>query len=205
MKGVASMNEVFWKLSEGDMFEFFLSLTDEEAQTFFQHYLGLRDSRLALLKRTFHETSEGKEVDLDFSPNSLVLLWRWAAKQLRRREYTDAELLHIKSLPDWFEQYHLANKPLSEDTLILLNDIAYYLGEVLIRNLPNVRWQVCKTGVERYCDENQPVLSGFMDPVDPRGSVKIAALKTLEGTSGDQALLDIYNRYVRFHGKQSPQ
>ncbi len=205
MKGVFPMNEVFWKLSDRDRFDFFLKLTDEEAQSFFQEYLRLRDHRLGLLKRTFQQTSGGKEEDLDFSPNSLVPLWRWAAKRLRRREYSEAELMHIKSLPDWFEQYHLANKPLSEETLILLNDIAYYLGEVLIHTLPNVYWQVCRTDIERYCDENQPVLTGFMDPVNPRGAVKTAALRTLEGTSPDQALLETYGRWLRFHGKQPPK
>ncbi len=189
------MNDVFWKATEREMLEFFLSLTDEEAQAFLQQYVDRSSGRLALLKQTYRETFRGKEEDLDFSPHSLIPLWRWAAKRFRRREYTEEELLQIKRMPAWFGDHHMSNKPLAEESLVLVNDIAYYLADVLIRSLPDVRWEVCKTGVARYVDENQPVLSGFRDPVNPRPAVKVAALKAIQGTSGEDALLDVYQIY----------
>jgi hypothetical protein len=191
------MNEIFWKATERERGEFFENMTDDQAQAFFDQYLRLRDERLAALNRRYWQTGGGNESDLDFSPDSLEPLWAWAAKQLRRREFTPAELEHAGSLPASIRQDY--KPPLSEDSLILINDIAYYFAEVLIRTLEGVHWQVCKTKVKRYVDRNQPVLGGFSAPgftlgINPRRQVKVLALKTLDGEAGDDALLQEYEK-----------
>lgn len=191
------MIEVFWKATEGEAFEFFQNMTDDQAQAFFDEYLRLRDERLAALNRRYWQTGGGNESDLGFSPDSLEPLWAWAAKQLRRREFTPAELEHARSLPASARQYY--KPPLSEDSLILINDIAYYFAEILIRDLEGVYWKVCKTKLKRYVDRNQPVLGGFSAPghelgVNPRTWVKGTARETLDGQAGEDALLQAYEQ-----------
>lgn len=191
------MNEIFWKATEGEAFEFFLNMSGEQAQAFFDQYLQLRDERLAALNRRYWQTGGGNESDLDFSPDSLVPLWAWAAKHLRRREFTPSELEHARSLPASARQYY--KPPLSEDSFILINDIAYYFAEILIRDLEGVHWKVCKTKLKRYVDKNQPVLGGFLaagfeDGINPREWVKGLARKTLDGEVGEDALLQAYEK-----------
>jgi hypothetical protein len=200
------MNEVLWKATDREQFEFFLNMTDDQAQAFFDQYLRLRDERLAALNRRYWQTGGGNESDLDFSPDSLVPLWAWAAKQLRRREFTPAELEHVRGLPASIRQDY--KPPLSEDSLILINDIAYYFADVLIRTLEGVHWKVCKTKVKRYVDRNQPVLGGFSAPgfelgINPRGTVKVLALKTLDGEAGEDALLQAYEHCFNLVEEQS--
>jgi hypothetical protein len=189
-------NEIFWKVTERERGEFFERMTKEEAEAFFRQYLRLGDERIAQLNRQFYQTGGGNESELDFDPESLLPLWRWAAKRLKRREFTSAEIEHIESLPDWFRQDQMSKKPLSEETVILLNDIAYYFAEVLVRTLQGVHWDVCRAKVKRYIHQNQPVVVGFSAGfelgINPRDSVKGIARLTLDGKAGDDALVQFY-------------
>jgi hypothetical protein len=191
------MNDILWKASEKDMGEFFWKMTDEEAQRFLHQYLEARDERLRLLNRRFYETDGGNEDDLDFTPDSLLPLWKWVTKNLRKREYNRDELQRIQMLPHEFREQQLANPPLSEESLILLNDVAYYFGEVLTRHLEGVNWKVCKTKVKRHVDGNQPVVMGSAGSVNPRSSVKVTAQRTLADEAGADALLQTFEKCVR--------
>jgi hypothetical protein len=191
------MNEIFWKATEGEAFEFFQNMSGEQPQAFFDQYLKRRNERLAALNRRYWQTGDGNESDLDYSPESLEPLWAWAAKQLNRREFTAAELEHASNLPAPMRQDY--KPPLSENSLILIDDLAYYFAEVLCRNLEGVRWKVCSTKQKRYVDQNQPVLGGFSAPgftfgINPREWVKRLARKTLDGQVGIDALLQSYEK-----------
>ncbi len=199
------MNEILWKATEGEAFEFFQNMTDEQAQAFFDQYLRLRDERLPALNRMYWQTGGGNESDLDYSPDSLEPLWAWAAKQLHRREFTPAELEHARSLPASIRQDY--KPPMSEDSLILINDIAYYFAEVLRRNLEGVQWKVCNTKEKRYIDRNQPVLAGFSAPgftlgINPREWVKRLARRMQDGQAGEDALLRAYEKIAGLLAEQ---
>ena len=89
-------------------------------------------------------------------------------------------------------EQQLSAKSLSEDSLALLSDIAFYFAEVLIQNLEGVHWKVCKSKLKWFVDKNQPVLGGFAPtPINPRSWVTGAAHRTLDGKSGDNALFGI--------------
>lgn len=191
------MTDILWRLSEKEVGDFFSKMTDQEAQDFLRQYLQSRDERLVVLNRRFYESGGGNEDDLDFSPDSLSALWKWVMKNLGRREHTPDELQRIMSLPDAFRKEQLRNAPLSEDSLILLNDVAYYFGEVLVRNIEGVGWSVYKTRVKRHANGNQPVVTGPAGSVNPRSSVKVAAQGTLAGEAGSDALLQTFEKCVR--------
>jgi hypothetical protein len=186
--------DVFWKVSARELDEFFRRMSDRDAEAFFDQYLRLGNERLTLLNQIFYETGGGNEDDLDFSPDSLIPLWQWAMQRLHPREFSALELTHIMTLPEWFRQDQLKSKPLSEASLILINDIAYYLAEVLIRNLKGIHWGICKAQARGQIDENQPVLLGFKITVNPRESVKVAAIKTVQGDLRKEGLLQVYEK-----------
>src|SRR5579864_1436289 len=122
------MIEILWKATESEEFEFFLKLTKEQAQAFFDEYLRARNERLEILNRRFYDTGGGNEDDLDFTPDSLEPLWHWARTHIAQREFNAAEVEHLNSLPEKVRQMGLISRPLSEDTRILINDIAYYFA-----------------------------------------------------------------------------
>lgn len=186
------MNEILWHGSEKDVFEYFLGMTNQEAQAFFEQYLKLREERLNVLRQRFDETQSGGEIELDFTPESLVPLWRWASSHFTLREHTAEELKHIMQLPEWFREYQLTTKDLSPESKQLLIDIAYYFAEVFVRNHAGIQWEICKPRVKRDGDGNQPVLTGFKVAMNPRRLVDVAARKTLSRRAGEDELLRLY-------------
>jgi hypothetical protein len=80
--------------------------------------------------------------------------------------------------------------------MALIIDIAYYFAEVFVRNHPGVRWIVYKSKVEREVDRNEPILSGFIVPMNPRALVRVAAGKTIDKTAGDDQLLHVYHIWI---------
>ncbi len=198
------MCEIFWKGTESDRFQYFLSMTDAEARVFFDKYVACCSKRLELLNRRYYEMGGGNESDLDFGPESLESLWTWATPQLRTREFSPNEIAYFMSLPESIRSEKLSQKYLSIDSLILLNDIAYYFAECLIHGLIGVHWKICKTKIKRYIDANQPVLGGFIIPINPRGTVLASAMKTLRGREGTDALQIAYEKCFNLLGEEVP-
>ncbi len=198
------MQEILWKAEEGHRFETFLGMSDEQAQSFFDEYLRARDDRLKALKTYFQETGGGDETDLNFTPESLIRLWSWAKQHLHRREFTSRERERIANMPDVLRNDSLfTTPPLSEESLKLVNDMAYYFADVLIERLKGVYWKICKAKLKRYGDDNQPVLGGFSPtPINPRTWVKSIADDTVDGNVGDDAL---YNAYLEAFDRVGPE
>jgi hypothetical protein len=183
-------------LNPRQQWDFFNQMTDQDAAHFLQEYLGSKEDRLRNLRDRFQMTAEGRAETLDFTPLSLVPLWAWATKHLHRREHTQEERELIMGLPEPIRSKQLSDQPLSDDSVFLINDIAYYLAEVCIRNLPGVHWDVCKTDIPFFIDKNQPVLKGFtLISQNPLGAVHGAAIKTVDGRAGSEELLNIYRNW----------
>lgn len=185
------MIDVFWKASRKEVFELFQSMTEDQANRFFDEYIRSADQRLFLLNRAYLSWDEGSEDDLDFDPDGLHKLWRWAATRMLPRDFTRPERDCIESLPKWSREIKLQHQPLTEDALILVNDLAFYLAEVLIRTFKGVRWGILRTNMKRVRYENEPVLLGFTIPINPRESIRVAAVAQANGRPRD-ALWEIY-------------
>ena len=64
----------------------------------------------------------------------------------------------------------------SDDTLDLIDGLAYYLGEALVRAVPGAHWGLGHAPFSNWVSENQPVVTGYPDPPNP-----ILILTTLAG------------------------
>jgi hypothetical protein len=187
------MSDDFFNKSEGERLNRFLVMTREQAQQYFNEYLGRAEERIRILRELFHGTGGGSTDALDFSPSSLVPLWHWASTRLRARDFTAAELAHINNVPESLRSYFLERRLLSNNSFDLVDDVGYYLGETLIRNCPGVTWGIGHERVDRYVHENQPVLKGFRVDVSPRDSVYPNVIETISGRHKDDALLQIFD------------
>ena len=190
------MIDPYFNMTDSERGDFFRALSDDEAKRYFEEYVGRAKERIEMLRGTFYETGGGDEDELGKDPESLVPLWKWAKGRLYIREFTAEELKHIGSVPQFFRDLRLGNRPLSAESLILVNDIGYYLGETIIFNLKGVHWAIGKEKVRRYLYENQPLLKGkgFKTDVSPRDAVWVAAMNTVNGRHRDDALIKIYEQ-----------
>jgi hypothetical protein len=194
------METPYGRMTLTEMMAFFNKMTAEEARRFFEQYMEAKEGRLQHLRQQFQATGGGAADVLDLSPQSLVPLWVWAVKNVHRRPYTPEELAGIMAVAsNLARDEQLRTSPLSEDTLCLSNDIGYYLGDVCVRNLPGVRWDVCITDIEYYDDNNQPVLKGLtLESRNPFQTVAAIARKTANGQADDDDLLHAYRNWSKF-------
>src|SRR5665213_1513968 len=120
------------------MAHFFDKLSERDSLDFFQQYLSHREERLGQLMQAYQEERGNSKIDLDYSPESFVRIWRWAIQKL----HLDGMVYY----PKWLNEYLTYNETSSDcwrpktEEAALLDAIAYYFAEVCIRHLSGVAW-----------------------------------------------------------------
>ncbi|GAA4598960.1 hypothetical protein BJY16_002907 [Actinoplanes octamycinicus] len=150
-------------------------LPDEE---FLLRYLAAGRDRIARLRRDV--------AGLDLSRDSLVPLWGWAIDRLALRDpaaplerVTPADGSAFQrpvaaDLPLWYgRSARLAPHDWSDESLALIDAIAFYTAESLDAVLPGLSWQVARGAGQGGDDRHraQPVLAGRGDPIAPIDAV----------------------------------
>lgn len=147
----------------------FEDMNKKEAKEHFEWYVSEIPNRIKLLKMAFEATGGGTETDLNFSPESLKVLWGWFQGHISFIEKSKEQIREeLTRMPDWLQVSGGNTQKPSRDTLILAMDIAIYFGEVFVRNLLEISWGFV-TKPKSLPHVNRPVLVGFSNTqMDPR-------------------------------------
>jgi hypothetical protein len=90
----------------------------------------------------------------------------------------------------------------------VLNDVALFLGDVMIKRAPGLEWRLFERGGKRNTAFHQPVIMGFDVPspdynVDLRGALSTYAHRVVAGISeGDE---DLFVRMVHWAERRGPE
>ncbi|MBO4429419.1 MAG: hypothetical protein J5832_05645 [Clostridia bacterium] len=106
---------------------------------------------------------------LDFTPESLIPLWKWFGPRIYREEIPQEWYEErIAKQPVWAREF-IKKEDLSRETKKILDDIATYFGETMRRNHSDkLHWDYVKKP-KSDVSFNRPVLIGFSNSVlDPR-------------------------------------
>ena len=126
----------------------------------------------------------------NYAPDSLQSLGNWFATQVKTRQHTPDEMSKIPPhVREWVTEGELTDR-----TISLAMDIAMYLGQVLLRNNPSLKWdQILKS--RKFIDYGQPVVVGFADkiPLNPVRIVTTVAYGIAKKTKDGTALLKTYD------------
>lgn len=143
---------------------------------------------------------------LDYSPNSLILVWRWflnvavvektPKKFIREMKRTDM----YKLLGDSF----INHTQLSLQTELILRDVGMYLAQTLIANCPGLRWSYkhdAPSSPIKDIYNNKPLLMGFEEngytiDFEPIHMVGVQAAKLLDNCAAETDLFNLYNLYA---------
>lgn len=170
-----------------DFFEF----TKEEAEIYFNWYMEEKGHRIEMLEKYVHNA--GVDIDFDYSPESLIPLWRWYETIIVSEKKTEEEIeKEKKKLPEWVHD-QISYEKISMNTLKFGMDIAIYFAEVIIRNSDGkVHWGYV-TKPKNYINVNRPVVSGFKAGKDlnPSRTVHVLTLKSEEEKNEKR----LYNSY----------
>ena len=170
-----------------DFFEF----TKEEAKIYFNWYMEEKGHRIEMLEKYVHNA--GVDIDFDYSPESLIPLWRWYETIIVSEKKTEEEIAaEKKNMPEWLHS-QISEEKISMNTLKFGMDIAIYFAEVMIRNSEGKLHWGYVTKPKNYINVNRPVVSGFKADLDldPSRTVYILTLSSEEEKNEKR----LYNSY----------
>lgn len=141
---------------------------------------------------------------MDFTPGSLVLLWKWFLKRAK----TEVVITENGGTKNFLDSIRTNKRQLTLETEYIIRDIGMYLGETFRRNNSNIYWTYY-TKPRRDFFVNSPLLKGFVDntfgkPFDacfePVHMTHIQAIKILKGTAKNTDLFDLYHLWANKTG-----
>lgn len=171
----------------------FFELTPKQAKEYFLWYTSEIPNRIALLLEYMKQERPETE-PFDYSPESLLPLWEWYEQKIEQVPMTAEEIeRRVKVFPKYLESEIRKNtKKFTDETLSLALDISIYLGEVIVKNHPHLRWNY-RTRPKREISVYRPVIDGLNHKVTLEPSRSLFVL-TLESTKekNQTRLYDLY-------------
>ena len=156
----------------------FAKFTKEEAEIYFNWYMEEKGHRIEMLEEYVHNA--GVDIDFDYSPESLIPLWRWYETIIVSEKKTEEEIENEKKkLPEWLHS-QISDEKISMNTLKFGMDIAIYFAEVMIRNSEGKLHWGYVTKPRNYAHVNKPLVLGFKADLDlnPSRLVYILTLRS---------------------------
>lgn len=179
--------------------------TRREAAGLLATFLARTPARLDELRAEAADSGGPPPGSLDLSTDSLGPLWEWAAPRFAWRPgyapppfglpgpRVDPHAVEpAATLPEWFDPDLHWNR-LSLQSVWLVDGLARYLGECLLREVPGARWTVGRSWRRGYVFQNHPVIRGLPvgGPLQPMWSVSILAARALQPSPGPATPADL--------------
>lgn len=167
-----------------------------EVRKNFEYYISQSNDRIDYLYSYIKNT--GTNIEFDYSPNSLINLWKWYETQIKVVEKTEEELKsQISQYPDWMKDF-VSKEKISENTLKIALDVSFYFAEVIIRNNYKIKWGYFTSPKSRV-SVNQPILLGFANDIDlnPRTIVLNCTRKSIR-KNDEGILFNMYNTWMLY-------
>jgi hypothetical protein len=178
------------------------NMTKNEAEIYFNWWVKESPKRIELLTRMFVNTGGGNKEDLDYSPESLITLWRWYIPYIHTQKKSRKDTgIERADIPKHMKQdITISSKELHFASFRLLIDINFYFAEVFLRNNPSLKWSLL-TKPKNSMDYNKPVIIGFKssDILNPLRIVYTCTLHVLDGKKDSNRLYDAYNIWINFN------
>lgn len=175
------------------MFDF-SHLTRKEITAYKKWFFENESIRLTELKKKVKQAGF-PDLNLDFSPESLIGLGDFMAAAIRTRPRTASEIEQyriIKRIPAYIG---IRSWDITDESYTLCLDLAIYWGNVFIKHHPNLSWGICRSRSTRNVDYGQMVIEyNPLSWVNPGLSMYGSALEIAEGTFDRESL---YKRYLR--------
>lgn len=160
----------------------FFELTPKRAKEYFLWYTSEIPNRIALLWEYMKQDRPETE-PFDYSPESLIPLWEWYETKIEQVPMTAKEIeSRVRIFPKYLESEIRKNtKKFTDETLSLALDISIYLGEVVVKNHPHLRWNY-RTRPKREISVYRPVIDGlnYKMTLEPSRSLMVLTLEAIK-------------------------
>lgn len=177
----------------------FFELTPKQAKEYFLWYKSEIPNRIALLWEYMKQERPEAE-PFDYSPESLIPMWEWYETKIEQVPMTAKEIeSRVRIFPKYLESEIRKNtKKFTDKTLSLALDISIYLGEVVVKNHPHLRWNY-RTRPKREVSVYRPVIDGlnYKMTFEPTRIVFVQMLKSVE----KQNINHLYHIYCHWESE----
>jgi len=168
-----------------------------EARRYASWYHEQTPVRVAILEAAVRSTPGYEDWRADGTPDSLRVLGKWFSEHVERRELTEQEIANERIKAGERFAAFVETWDLTRRTLSLAYDIGMYLGAVMARALPHLRWTLVEKD-KRDANYHQPVLvaSGYPVPMNPVILVRVLASGIADGKWGAKRLYELYGIWL---------
>jgi hypothetical protein len=174
----------------------FVEMNKKEAQEYFNWFINEIPNRVILLRKAY-EINNVDIGSLDYTPLSLINLWKWFIPKIKTVNLTKNELKeYLDKIPEW-ARGTMDNKKLSVETLAIAIDIAIYFAETVRKNKSNIQWGLI-TKPKSFYSVNKPILIGFNFGLDLDAMLLLNNIswEVVKGNSSIEALYQLYQVWV---------
>lgn len=160
--------------------------TNYEAKQYFNWYLQVLPERIEYLISVCVAESGYSKEQLNLSPESLKLLWKWFLSA--------AKIEDMQGI-----------KQFTLQTEYIMRDIGMYLGETIVESLSGLAWGYYEEPKSDFF-VNRPVLIGFLDKqftppfpaaFEPIHMVRVQAAKIFKSQAQESDLYSLYRKWER--------
>ncbi len=170
----------------------FYSLNKKEAMRYFEWFVSIIPKRIAMLRKAC--VSDGIGDILDYTPESLVPLWRWYLDDVRFEEQSREEYeARLASVPDYM-WHHVNQTVVARGYRLIAWDISIYFAECMLRACPKISWGIVFKP-KNYVAVNRPILVGFENDLDldTHQIVRTQMHRILDNGTDEGKLLHFFN------------
>ena len=116
------------------------NMTPSEGKTYCKWFISSIPERMEYFRNRCANDSGISVDDLDYSAESLILVWRWFLKTARMERTPKAMLAGMKQRAGALGDFAAPKKILTVATHFIMYDIAMYVGQCFVLNHPNLKW-----------------------------------------------------------------
>lgn len=145
---------------------------------------------------------------LDFTPESLILVWEWYMKIAIIEKTPKKEIQKMKQSPLYalVGESCVNTEQLSLNSLIIQRDIGMYLAQVMLKESPTLKWTYEHDAPSKKVKNvfnNRPALTGFVGEnhpytFEPIHMVGVQGVNILEGDGKKRDLYELYVLYSQW-------
>ena len=142
----------------------FFSMTARQGKEHFEWFMDRIPERMDYLTARCAKDLDLSVSELDYSAESLILIWRWFLKTARMEKTPKEEIEKMKEGAKIFGESFINRTQFTATTEYIIRDIGMYVGQCFVLNYPQLYWSYEKKGRSRVhvsVTVNQPFVGGF--------------------------------------------
>ncbi len=184
------------------------SWNNKTAKEYFEWYMSQIPLRTVYL---CNRVSRDLKIDtslLDFSPESLNIIWEWYLKTaiIKKRDTKETEKQKETELYRFVGESSINYEELSLNSLLIQRDIGMYLAEVFLSECKDLSWTYTHEPPSKKIKDifnNKPQLTGFLyngEEVmfEPIHMVGVQGANLLDNTYNVSDLYELYLKWSKF-------